>query len=100
MTETSPATFQAFPNDSLELRTQTIGYPSDHTEIKITDEEGQVVPRGTAGELCTRAYSTMLCYWDDEAKTKEAITPDRWFHTGYVTCKFISFRVIQCSHSH
>ena len=84
MTETSPCTFQAFPKDSIELRTQTIGYPSDHTEIKIIDDEGQVVPRGTAGELCTRAYSTMLEYWDDEAKTKEAITPDRWFHTGCV----------------
>ncbi len=35
-----------------------------------------------SGELCTRGYSTMLGYWGDEAKTKEVITEDRWFHTG------------------
>jgi long-subunit acyl-CoA synthetase (AMP-forming) len=66
----------------MELKTSTIGYPSDHVEVKVVDEEGCIVPRGTPGELCTRGYSTMLGYWDDDVKTKEAITPDRWFHTG------------------
>ena len=83
MTETSPATFQCFPGDPIELRTSTIGYPTDHTEVKIVDEDGRVVPRGSAGELCTRAYSTMLGYWEEPEKTKEAITPDRWFHSGF-----------------
>ncbi len=84
MTETSPTTFQCFRGDSLELRTSTIGYPSDHTEVKIVDEEGKVVPRGSPGELCTRGYSTMIGYWGDPEKTRQAITPDRWMHTGYI----------------
>ncbi len=82
LTETSPVSFQGFTDDSVELKTSTIGYPSAHVEAKVIDSEGRVVPRGTPGELCTRGYSTMLGYWEDEAKTREAITPDRWFHTG------------------
>ncbi len=42
----------------------------------------EIVPVGAPGEMWIRGYSTMLGYWGDEAKTKEAISPDRWFHTG------------------
>ena len=31
------------------------------------------VPRGTAGEFCTRGYSVMLGYWEEPDKTAEAI---------------------------
>jgi fatty-acyl-CoA synthase len=43
---------------------------------------GETVERGTAGEFCTRGYSVMLGYWNDEAKTAEAIDADGWMHTG------------------
>ena len=66
----------------MELKTSTIGYPADHTEVKVVDEEGQVVPTGVAGELCTRGYSTMLGYWGDKEKTEEVYKEDGWFHTG------------------
>lgn len=35
MTETSPVTFQCFPSDPPEVRSSTIGYPSDHVEVKL-----------------------------------------------------------------
>jgi acyl-CoA synthetase (AMP-forming)/AMP-acid ligase II len=82
MTETSPVTFQTFPDGSDELRTTTIGFPSAHTEVKVINEAGQIVPVGVPGELCTRGYSTMLGYWNDKEKTDELITPDRWLHSG------------------
>jgi fatty-acyl-CoA synthase len=53
-----------------------------HVEVKIIDTEGRVVPRGTAGEFCTRGYSVMLGYWDDGARTAQAIDAARWMHTG------------------
>src|SRR5262249_43296584 len=45
-------------------------------------ETGQVVPRGASGEVCTRGYSVMLGYWNDEAATRAAIDAAGWMHTG------------------
>ncbi|GGU34457.1 AMP-binding protein [Nocardioides albus] len=83
MTETSPVSCQTRTDDDLERRTETIGQAAPHVEVKIVDPAtGEVVPRGTAGEFCTRGYSVMLGYWDDDAKTAEAIDADGWMHTG------------------
>jgi fatty-acyl-CoA synthase len=52
-------------------------------EIKNIDpESGGTVERGQPGEFCTRGYSVMLGYWNDEEKTAEAIDADGWMHTG------------------
>ena len=53
-----------------------------HLEVKIVDIEGEVVPRGTPGELLTRGYSVMLRYWEDPEQTAAAIDSDGWMHTG------------------
>ena len=94
MTETSPVTFQGFPDDDMLLKTSTVGYPMDHQEVKVVDGQGKTVAVGEViniitsmtllyldikvclicpqvGELCTRGYSTMLGYWGDEEKTQE-----------------------------
>ena len=83
MTETSPVSTQTSVNDSVELRVSTVGQVQPHLEIKIVDpESGEVVERGQGGEFCTRGYSVMLSYWEDTAKTAEAIDADGWMHTG------------------
>ncbi|ORB62724.1 AMP-binding protein [Mycolicibacterium tusciae] len=83
MTETSPASCQTLIDDDLERRTSSIGRAHPHVEIKIVDAEtGEVVERGQTGEFCTRGYSVMLGYWEDEAKTAEAIDDNGWMHTG------------------
>jgi fatty-acyl-CoA synthase len=43
---------------------------------------GRVVPAGERGELCTRGYSVMLGYWDNDEATRAAIDAARWMHTG------------------
>jgi len=82
MTETSPVSFQSSRDDPLELRVSTVGRIQPHLEVKIVDRDGRIVSRGEAGELCTRGYSVMLGYWNDEARTKEAIDSTGWMHTG------------------
>jgi fatty-acyl-CoA synthase len=83
MTETSPVSTQSAKDDSLDKRVGTVGRVHPHVEIKIVDPNtGAVVPRGVAGELCTRGYSVMLGYWNDEAATRAAIDAAGWMHTG------------------
>lgn len=83
MTETSPVSTQTRRDDSLELRVSTVGRVHPHLEVKLVDPvTGLTVPRGEAGELCTRGYSVMLGYWNDQEKTAEVIDAARWMHTG------------------
>jgi fatty-acyl-CoA synthase len=82
MTETSPVSFQSGRDDTIEQRVATVGAILPHLEVKIVDPEGRVTPRGERGELLTRGYSVMHGYWDDEDKTRQAIDPQGWMHTG------------------
>ena len=82
MTETSPVSFQSGTADPLDKRVSTVGRIHPHVQVKIIDENGRVVPRGERGELCTRGYSVMLGYWNDEEKTAASIDAGGWMHTG------------------
>jgi fatty-acyl-CoA synthase len=83
MTETSPVSLQTAVDDPIEKRVGTVGRVGPHLEVKVVDpDHGSTVPRGTAGELCTRGYSVMLGYWEDPERTAEAIDGGRWMHTG------------------
>ncbi len=83
MTETSPVSAQTAVDDPIDKRTGTVGRVHPHLEVKIVDpERGAIVPRGKPGELCTRGYSVMLGYWNNEAATRGAIDAARWMHTG------------------
>ncbi|XP_014246422.2 acyl-CoA synthetase family member 2, mitochondrial [Cimex lectularius] len=82
MSEMSPITFTNTYNDTFEQRTETVGKVAEHTEVKVVDSNGKMVPFGTPGEVWFRSYSLMLGYWRDEEKTKENITPCRWMKSG------------------
>jgi fatty-acyl-CoA synthase len=83
MTETSPVSTQTAVNDPVEKRVGTVGRVHPHIEVKVVDPEtGKLTPRNMPGELCTRGYSVMLGYWNNEAGTKTAIDAARWMHTG------------------
>ena len=81
MTETSPVSFQSFVDDPTKKRCESVGRVHPHLEVKIIDAEGNMVPVGEQGELCTRGYAAMKGYWNDEAKTSAAVR-DGWMHTG------------------
>ncbi|HEY0596486.1 AMP-binding protein [Sphingopyxis sp.] len=82
MTETSPVSFQTAPDDPFERRVGSIGRVQPHLECKIVDTDGNIVPSGEPGELCTRGYSVMIGYWDEPQRTAESIDEDGWMHSG------------------
>ena len=83
MTETSPVSTQTAADDPVEKRVATVGRVHPHVEVKIVDPvTGETLPRGTAGEQCTRGYSVMLGYWGDEDATRATLDADGWMHTG------------------
>jgi fatty-acyl-CoA synthase len=82
MTETSPVSFQSTVTDSLEQRVTSIGKVQPHLEVKVVDDHGATVARNAPGELCTRGYSVMIGYWNDDGNTAQAIDSEGWMHTG------------------
>jgi fatty-acyl-CoA synthase len=48
----------------------------------VEPDTGEIVRRGSPGELCTRGYSVMLGYWNEPEKTADAIDRAGWMHTG------------------
>ena len=82
MTETSPVSLQTGPDDDLERRVTSVGRTQPRLENKVVDVDGNTVPRGEIGELCTRGYSVMLGYWNNPKATAESIDGEGWMHTG------------------
>ncbi len=82
MTETSPVSTQNRTDDTFEQKVGTVGRVGPHLEVKVVDPiSGETLPRGAAGELCTKGYSVMLGYWGQQDKTDEVLV-DGWMHTG------------------
>ncbi len=51
------------------------------TDVAILDDDGNEVPRGVEGEICSRGPGVMLGYWRDPERTTEAFAFG-WFHSG------------------
>ncbi|KAJ5126109.1 acetyl-CoA synthetase-like protein [Penicillium atrosanguineum] len=86
MTETSPVTFMTSLDDPRDKAMASLGRVLPHTSAKIVDENGAIVRRGVSGELCTSGYGLQKGYYNNEAKTKEAMRLDAdgrlWMRTG------------------
>jgi acyl-CoA synthetase (AMP-forming)/AMP-acid ligase II len=50
-------------------------------DIKIVDEDGNIVPRGTVGEIAARSPGAMQGYWNLPGQTAKTLV-DGWVHTG------------------
>lgn len=59
----------------------SVGRPTFGVEIRILDPDGAEVPAGTVGEICVRADTVMLGYWNRPEGTAKA-KAGGWMHTG------------------
>ncbi len=82
-TEASPGITQTRDQDSLELKTTTVGRALPNVEVKIVDPlTGMEMPIDEQGELCTRGYHVMKGYYKMPEATAKAVDKDNWLHTG------------------
>ena len=87
-TECAPGNTMSSWTDSLEVRTETVGYDFPHVECKIIDPEtGEEVGPGVNGEFCARGYNTMKGYYKMPQATSDTIDADGWLHSGDLACK-------------
>lgn len=59
-----------------------IGVPFDSVEVKIIDEQGNVVPHGKTGELVVRCVWRCAGYKNMASVFHKSLDDSGWFHTG------------------
>lgn len=62
--------------------TGSCGLPVSSTDIKLLDENDNVVPIGERGEICAKGPQVMSGYWNKPDANKDAFTSDGYFRTG------------------
>jgi acyl-CoA synthetase (AMP-forming)/AMP-acid ligase II len=80
-TEASLATGSS-PGDAPEVVASTVGRPSSGVELRLVDDEGRPVPRGSVGTVCLRSGAVMRGYWRDPDQTAAVLSADGWLTTG------------------
>ena len=86
-TECAPGNTMSSWTDSLEVRTDTVGYAFPHVKIKIVDPEtGEAVGPGINGEFCAKGYNTMKGYYKMPQATRDTIDSEGWLHSGDLAC--------------
>lgn len=82
LTESSAICSLCRPGDAPSLVAATDGRVLPDVEVKVVDDDGVEVARGTPGEILIRGYVVMAGYLDDPQATAETITSDGWLRTG------------------
>lgn len=60
----------------------SLGPPIPGAAIRVTDDEGEILPEGEIGHLELRGPSVTQGYFDNPKANGEALKPDGWFATG------------------
>ena len=80
LSETSPVA--SFGRADMERKAGTIGTPIDGVEMRLVDDEGNVVGVGDVGEVQIKGPNIMKGYWNMPDATAAAIDADGWFSSG------------------
>ncbi|WP_340317947.1 class I adenylate-forming enzyme family protein [Rhizorhabdus argentea] len=82
-TETSSTICLGVRGDDRYHKTETVGKPMPHTEIRIVDPiSNAMVEFGEVGEIQVRSCAVTMGYYGQPDETAKAIDPEGWLHTG------------------
>lgn len=81
MTETSPGATSLSPTMT-RLKQGSVGLPHFFTEVRIADENGAMVSRGTIGEIEISGPNVFAGYLNLPEPTAAAFSADGWFRSG------------------
>ncbi len=84
MSETIMLTSNPYEARDGERRGGTVGFPLPGVGLRITGEDGKVLPTGDIGAIEVKGPNVFKGYWRMPEKTKEEFTTDGWFKTGDV----------------
>lgn len=62
-------------------RLASVGVAQSAVEVRIVDEEGNILPSGEVGEIVVRGATVMQGYWNNPSATAETLR-DGWLYTG------------------
>ena len=87
-TECAPGNTMSSWTDSLEVRTETVGYAFPHVRCKIVNPEtGEEALPGENGEFCAKGYNTMKGYYKMPNATRDTVDEEGWLHSGDLACR-------------
>ncbi|MET0829459.1 MAG: long-chain fatty acid--CoA ligase [Microbacterium sp.] len=81
MTETSPGATSLAP-EMTRSKQGSVGLAHFFTDVRIADERGAMVPRGTVGEIEITGPNVFAGYLNLPEATAAAFSPDGWFRSG------------------
>lgn len=61
------------PTDSIEVRAGSVGKVAPFAQVRIVDESGNDVPRGTKGEIIWRSHGLPFAYFKNRALTEKLL---------------------------
>jgi long-chain acyl-CoA synthetase len=80
LTETSPGA--CITPINVPERVDGIGLPIPSTTLTIRDDEENILPPGSIGEICIQGPQVMLGYWQRPDETAKVMTKDGSFKSG------------------
>jgi fatty-acyl-CoA synthase len=80
LTEAGPNTFW-LPAEQVRQKPGAVGYPLFHVEVRLVDEQGQLLGPGEVGELLIRGPHLFSGYLNNPLATSAALR-EGWLYTG------------------
>ncbi|HZK43932.1 MAG TPA: class I adenylate-forming enzyme family protein [Syntrophomonadaceae bacterium] len=82
LTEVSGLITYTLPGASLETLNETVGICAPEFEMKLVDNDRNIVPTGDIGEIAYRGTSVIKEYYELPEATAAAFDDEGWFYSG------------------